>query len=136
MNTIPANDSWTRWNKIAQKAQHDAAFKNRLLSDLETVVNEHGLEIPAGYQIALEEKPDQELELIVRKKVPTGELSEEDLTAVVGGGTKDYDEIRVKTKSSETIVIYPGTGKQTTVVVPEGSTTTQTTSTGGGGWGW
>ena len=83
--TVQSNDSWKRWGQIVEKAKQDAVFKKRLLAEPVTVVNEHGLEVPPGFEINLVETPNKGLELTVLQKTPSGELAEDDLKAVVGG---------------------------------------------------
>src|SRR6187455_2925072 len=87
MNTTTelSGEKWDRWGQIASRAQQDPEFKKRLLAEPEAVVKEHGLDLPAGVQMALVETPDKGFQLTFSQGSDAGELSEDDLERVAGG---------------------------------------------------
>jgi hypothetical protein len=79
-------------NGLAIKAYEDETFKQQLLADPKKVyAQELGTTIPDSFKIeVLEEKPNTIYLVLPKKNEPAGadgELSDESLEAVAGGGT-------------------------------------------------
>jgi hypothetical protein len=75
-----------QWGQIVARAWHDEAFRQRLLTDPAAVLQEHGLEVPAGVQVRVVEDTHQVVHLTLpRKPAMTAEVSEEELASVAGG---------------------------------------------------
>jgi len=69
---------------VVAKAWQDEAFKQRLLNDPHGVLQEHGLQVPAGRQVRVVENTDQVFHLVLPQR-PDGELSAEQLDQAAGG---------------------------------------------------
>ena len=82
--------------QIIAKTWLDRAYKQELLENPKAVVSrEFGAEVPADITIKVIEEDAKTLYLVLPMKPPAGELSEEQLQAVAGGGLGDiYWEIR------------------------------------------
>jgi hypothetical protein len=78
-------DSNKQWSQVVAKAWTDANFKKKLLADPAAALKASGLEVPRGLQVKVVENTDQVLYLVLPPK-PSGEISEEDLEKVAGGG--------------------------------------------------
>jgi hypothetical protein len=78
--------------KIVAKAWDDEAFKKRLLASPVDVLREHGIVVPAGTSVRVEESlrpPEFRDDLILLPlpaKPTSAELSDEQLDGVAGGG--------------------------------------------------
>lgn len=68
--------------KIIAKAWHDDSFKQRLLSDATTVLNEEGVDIPAGLAVRAVENTDSLIHLIIPAKPLAREISAEKLQVI------------------------------------------------------
>ena len=75
-----------QWGQIVAKALQDDAFKKRLLANPSAVLKEQGLEATAGVQIRVVENTDKVLHLTLPAKTREGELSDDELAGVAGGG--------------------------------------------------
>jgi hypothetical protein len=73
------------WPKIIAKAWSDPAYKQRLLHDPLSVFKENGIEYPPGLTCKVNENSDKIINLILPQQ-PSGELSEEKLKKIAGGG--------------------------------------------------
>jgi hypothetical protein len=73
------------FSQLIAKAWTDVTFKKRLLSEPATVLEEHGLEVPAGVTIRVVEDTDTLIHLSLPPQPSDKELTEEDLAAVAGG---------------------------------------------------
>jgi hypothetical protein len=73
------------FSQLIAKAWTDAAFKQRLLREPATVLEEYGLEVPAGVTIRIVEDTDTLMHVSLPPRPSGKELTEEDLTAVAGG---------------------------------------------------
>ena len=71
--------------KIIAQAWVDEEFKKRLLQDPATVLKENGIEVPEGWTVKVIERNENEICLTLPPR-PSGELSEEELQQVAGGG--------------------------------------------------
>lgn len=74
-----------QWAQLVAKAWQDEKFKKRLLAEPVTVLNEYGIQIPAGIQIRIQEDTHEILHLTIPLKPSNQELSDADLDGVVGG---------------------------------------------------
>ena len=76
--------------QIIAKTWLDRAYKQELLENPKAVVSrEFGAEVPADITIKVIEEDAKTLYLVLPMKPPVGELSEEQLEAVAGGGAGD-----------------------------------------------
>jgi hypothetical protein len=82
--------------EVASQALSDKAFRERLAANPGAILKERGLEIPAGVTVKAVRNydsfpPPQEspnvLHVVIPTEDPHSELSEEELSAVAGGGT-------------------------------------------------
>jgi hypothetical protein len=73
-----------QWGQVVAKAWQDAAFKQRLLSDPQGVLQEHGVQVPAGIQVRVVENTAQVVHLVLPQR--PADLSAEQLDEVAGGG--------------------------------------------------
>jgi hypothetical protein len=67
------------WAQIVGKAWADDKFRQQLLANPAAVLKENGITLPAGVTVNVLENMAN----------PSGELSEEELTKVAGGGEKE-----------------------------------------------
>ena len=74
-----------QWSQIVAKAWADESFKRRLLAEPATVLKEQGIAVPSGVQVKVVEDTETVRHLTLPVK-PVGELDEEALKHVVGGG--------------------------------------------------
>jgi hypothetical protein len=84
--------------EVASQAMTDKVFRERLAGNPESVLKEKGLEIPAGITVkaisnfeaipAPQDTPNV-LHVMIPSEDPHAELSQEELSAVAGGGTCD-----------------------------------------------
>ena len=70
--------------KIVAKAWRDPAFKAELIANPAAALKAEGVNVPAGMTVAVLENTDKQFHLVL-PPVPTDELSDESLDAVVGG---------------------------------------------------
>jgi Nitrile hydratase, alpha chain len=82
-------DQTKRWSQIVAQAWADGAFKERLLADPRTVLQEHGISIPTGRGVRVLEPPEHAVYFVLPPR-PRGELPDEQLDRVVGGGGLGY----------------------------------------------
>jgi hypothetical protein len=82
--------------EVASQAMSDKGFRERLAANPASVLREKGLELPAGVTVKAVSNyeqipPPQEtpnvLHVLIPSEDPHGELSQEELSAVAGGGT-------------------------------------------------
>ena len=73
------------WNKVVAKAWSDDLFKNRLLTEPETVLSENGIELRSGASVKIVEDTADTRHLVLPPR-PSEELADEELAAVSGGG--------------------------------------------------
>ncbi len=65
--------------KVVAKAWADEAFKRRLLAEPTQVLQEHGIETPAGMQVRVVETTEQLAHFVLPPPPESGELSATDL---------------------------------------------------------
>jgi hypothetical protein len=73
------------YGKVIARAWRDPAFKARLLADPHGALKDAGVAVPAGVTVKAVENTDKHFNLVLPPK-PTGELSDEALDNVAGGG--------------------------------------------------
>ena len=75
-----------KYGQMMAKVWSDPAFKQRLMTDPRAVLQEQGIEVPAG----LEVRPLQQSQQMIYFPIPaapSGEISDEQLEQVAGGST-------------------------------------------------
>jgi len=72
------------WARIVAKAWSDPEFKERLLEDPSSVLESHGIEIPAGTHLEISENTSDTFHLTLPEK-PSGELSVKQLEKIAAG---------------------------------------------------
>jgi hypothetical protein len=72
-----------KYGQVVAKAWQDEAFKQRLLNDPHGVLQEHGVQVPAGTQVRVVEDTDQVAHLVLPQRPP--DLTDEQLDQVAGG---------------------------------------------------
>ena len=77
-----------RYGQVVAKAWQDEGFKQRLLSDPQGALAEHGIEVPAGQQVRVVENTDQVVHLVLPPK--PRDLSDEQLDQAAGGSGWDF----------------------------------------------
>ena len=70
--------------KVIAKAWSDADFKARLLANPAQTLQAEGIEIPDGVKVNIVENTTEQFYFVIPNR--SGELSEEDLDKVAGGG--------------------------------------------------
>jgi hypothetical protein len=73
------------WGKLVARAWTDDSFRQQLLADPAAVLKENGVPVPAGLQVRVVEDTDTLFHLVLPAPPSTDELSEEQLSRVVGG---------------------------------------------------
>ena len=66
-----------KWAKVVARAWTDDGFKQRLLSDPASVLNEAGLNVPDGVQVDAVENTDRLIHLVLPAKPTAGDISSE-----------------------------------------------------------
>ena len=80
---MPENDN--AFAKIIAKAWRDPAFKAALIANPAAALKAEGIDVPAGMAVTVLENTDKHFNLVL-PLVPSGELSDEALDGVSGGG--------------------------------------------------
>jgi hypothetical protein len=73
-----------KWVQILERAWRDPNFKQKLLKNPEQVLKEMGVDLPSDKKIEIHENTDKVVHVIFPSK--RGEITEEDLKRVAGGG--------------------------------------------------
>ena len=73
------------FSEITAKCWKDAEFKQRFLSDPESIVRDYGVEVPEGIDIKVVEDASPDTVTLHLPPAPSSELSDQDLEAVSGG---------------------------------------------------
>jgi hypothetical protein len=74
------------YGKLVAKAWSDSAFKARLLRDPHAALTEAGVPVASGVTIKVVEDTESTRHLVLPPPPPEGELSDEALDKVAGGG--------------------------------------------------
>lgn len=70
--------------RLIEKASSDSTFRDRLIAEpAQTVQEEFGITLPDGFSIKVHEQSAKVAHLVLP---PSGQLGEDDLAAVAGGG--------------------------------------------------
>ncbi len=75
----------TTLGKIIAKAWRDPAFKAELIANPAAALKAEGIDMPAGMAVTVLENTEKHFNLVL-PLVPSGELSDEALDGVSGGG--------------------------------------------------
>ena len=75
----------TVFGKIIAKAWRDPAFKAELIANPAAALKAEGIDMPAGMAVTVLENTEKHFNLVL-PLVPSGELSDEALDGVSGGG--------------------------------------------------
>ena len=75
----------TTSGKIITKAWRDPAFKAELIANPAAALKAEGIDMPAGMAVTVLENTEKHFNLVL-PLVPSGELSDEALDGVSGGG--------------------------------------------------
>jgi hypothetical protein len=79
------NDWEDIWGQVVAQAWSDPAFKAKLLADPAGVLKDHGILLPAGFTVKIQENTDKVVNLVVPVKPAPTELSEDELHRAAGG---------------------------------------------------
>ena len=74
-----------RYGQVVAKAWQDEAFKQRLLSDPQGALAEHGIEVPAGHEVRVVENSDNVTHVVLPAK--PRDLSDEQLDQIAAAGS-------------------------------------------------
>jgi hypothetical protein len=91
-----------QWSKLVERASKDAELKQRLLNDPAPLLREAGIEVPAGAAVRVTEEKGSLNCVIESGKAAAAaagtELTEGDLTSVVGGagGNAPVEYLKIK----------------------------------------
>ena len=80
-----AEEQSNPYGQLIAKAWTDQEFKARLKADPKAAMKEVGMDVPEGVDIEVVESTQEKAHLVIPSK-PVGELSDEDLDKVAGGG--------------------------------------------------
>ena len=80
-----AEERGKQYGQLVAKAWSDEGFKARLLANPKAAMAEVGMDAPEGVEIEVVESTQEKAYLVIPPK-PDGELSDEDLDKVAGGG--------------------------------------------------
>jgi hypothetical protein len=95
---------WERASELVAKAWADEGFKQRLMSDPEAVLKEHGIPIPAGgAKVKVVENTDDVRHLVIPARPKTTELSEAQLAGVAGGVTLATQQLQFNSLKSAAV---------------------------------
>ena len=75
----------TAFGKIIAKAWREPAFKAELIANPAAALKAEGIDMPAGMAVTVLENTEKHFNLVL-PLVPSGELSDEALDGVSGGG--------------------------------------------------
>jgi hypothetical protein len=82
MARMQQNDNLGR---IIKKAWEDESFKQRLFDDATAVFNEEGIDVPEDMEVKVIENTEKVFHLVLPSKHVSGELTQEQLSAIAGG---------------------------------------------------
>ena len=96
MNPLPGivgqtSETTRKWAKLVTEVWADDSLKKRLMDNPASVLQEHGVAVPAGWSVHIVEPPDKVLCLVLPPKpVDVTEVTEDELKGVVGGMASRY----------------------------------------------
>ncbi|MBT9099088.1 NHLP leader peptide family RiPP precursor [Methylovulum psychrotolerans] len=76
-----------QYSQIVAKCWADAAFKAQLIADPKAVLVAEGIAVPEGIELRVLENTATTVNLVLPPPPAEGELSDEDLGTVTGGGS-------------------------------------------------
>ena len=79
-------ESSRHWGQLLARMWTDDALKDRFMDDPATVLREHGIVVPEGYDIRAVEDSPAVIHVILPQR-PAEEVNDEDLELVAGGGS-------------------------------------------------
>ena len=76
-----------QWSQLVAEARGDEKLKQRLLDDPKAVLQEHGIEVPAGVEVRVVENTDKASSMALEAKLAgeATELKASQLIGVAGG---------------------------------------------------
>jgi hypothetical protein len=79
-----------KWSQLVAQAQADKKLKQRLMDNPASVLQEHGIEVPAGVEVRVVENTDQAPYMALEARLAGGatELTASHLSGVAGGVTE------------------------------------------------
>jgi len=86
------------FGKIIARAWRDPAFKAELIANPAAALKAEGINVPDGMAVTVVENTDKQFHLVL-PPAPSGELSDEALEAVSGGGLRCWWEKMCKSAS-------------------------------------
>lgn len=89
--TTEGSENRKKWAALVAQAWTDEKFKKRLIEKPAAVIQEHGIEVPAGVEIRVVENSENVTHFILPPK-PAGEVAEltaNQMRGVVGGRVKE-----------------------------------------------
>ena len=109
MSDAPSSGNQQKWSELVMRASRDAELKQRLLSNPTPVLQEAGIEVPAGANVHVTEENDRmhcTIEAVKAAAAAAGasELTPADLASVAGGadivarkaGEKPLEFLKIK----------------------------------------
>jgi len=91
-SVIAAQENWEQWSQLVAQVWADEKLKQRLLENPASVLQEHGIEVPAGVEVRVVENTEKVSYLTLPAK-PAGhvtELTSGQMSSVVGGAPSIY----------------------------------------------
>jgi len=85
-NPEQSRDYAQKYGQMMAKVWSDPAFKQRLMTDTRAVLQEQGIEVPAGLEVRPVEQ-SQQLLCFPIPAAPSNEISDEQLQQIAGGAT-------------------------------------------------
>jgi nitrile hydratase alpha subunit len=111
-----------KWSQLVAQAWADEKLKQRLLEKPAAVLQQHGIEVPAGVEVRVVEPTDKVLYFVLPPKpADVTELTSSQLSGIAGG-----DTTLQKGESTDL--------GNVTITVLEGSATVSGSKGGGAGW--
>ena len=84
--TADQRENWKKWSQLIAQAWADEKLKKRLLDKPASVLQEHGIKVPAGVEVRVVEPTDKLLYFVLPPKpANVSELTSSQLTGVAGG---------------------------------------------------
>jgi hypothetical protein len=86
-SVIAGQENWRKWSQLVAQAWADEKLKQRLIANPAAVLQEHGIEVPAGVDMRVVENTDKVSYLMLPPK-PAGavaELTSGQLSGIAGG---------------------------------------------------
>ena len=88
------NQDYTKqYAQIVAKCWADPAFKTKLLANTNATLAAEGVDVPAGVEVRVVENSANVIYVVLQAPPAQGDLKDEDLMSVVGGGYYTPTEI-------------------------------------------